>query len=83
MESGKCLLIVQMVDNMKTRDKEYRLLKESTILQQAYMNAPSYKRAIELQKRQDEVYKKWLFFKKFRKEVEKENDKVFRHSNSK
>lgn len=72
-----------MVDNMKAREKEYRLYKESVILQDAYMNTEDYEKSKELQKRQDEVYKKWLFFKKFRKEVEKENDKIFRHSNSK
>lgn len=73
-----------MVDSMKAREKEYKLYKESVILQDAYMNIGDYKKSKELQKRQDEVYKKWRFYKLLRLEMEKkENDKIFRHSNSK
>lgn len=73
-----------MVDNMKAREKEYKLYKESVILQDAYMNIGDYKKSKELQKKQDEVYKKWKFYKLLRLEMEKkENDKIFRHSNSK
>lgn len=69
---------------MKAREKEYKLYKESVILQDAYMNIGDYKKSKELQKRQDEVYKKWKFYKLLRLEMEKkENDKIFRHSNSK
>ena len=56
---------------MKAREKEYRLLKESTTLQSAYMNIGNYEKSKELQKRQNEVYKKWNFYKKLRKEMEK------------
>ena len=59
---------------MKAREKEYKLYKESTILQTAYMNAGSYAKSKELQKKQDEVYKKWKFFKKMRLEMEKKKN---------
>lgn len=69
---------------MKAREKEYKLYQESVILQDAYMNIGDYKKSKELQKRQDEIYKKWRFYKLLRLEMEKkENDKIFRHSNSK
>ena len=66
---------------MKTREKEYKLLQESMILQNAYINIGNYEKSKALQRRQNEVYKKWSFYKKLRKEMEKENDKIFRHSN--
>ena len=56
---------------MKTREKEYKLLQESMILQTAYMNISNYEKSKALQKRQNEVYKKWSFYKKLRKEMEK------------
>lgn len=69
---------------MRAREKEYKLYQESSILQSAYMNEGNYEKSKALQKRQDEVYKKWKFYKLLRLEMEKkENDKIFRHSNSK
>ena len=66
---------------MNTREKEYRLLRESLILQEAYINIGNYEKSKALQKRQDEVYKKWIFYKKLRKEMEKrKDDKIFRIS---
>ena len=56
---------------MTTREKEYRLLRESLILQEAYINIGNYTKSKALQRRQDEVYKKWRFYKKLRKEMEK------------
>lgn len=69
---------------MKAREKEYKLYKESITLQTAYMNIGNYEKSKKLQKRQNEVYKKWKFYKLLRLEMEKEkNDKISRHSNSK
>ena len=68
---------------MKAREREYRLLKESTILQGAYMNVGNYEKSVQLQKKQNEAYNKWKFYNRLRKEMEKENDKISRHSNSK
>lgn len=36
---------------MKAREREYRLLKESTILQGAYMNVGNYEKSVQLQKK--------------------------------
>jgi len=63
-----------MKKNISPREKEYKLYKESVTLQTAYMNAGDYKKSRELQKRQDEVYKKWKFYKNFRIEMEKKKN---------
>lgn len=69
---------------MKAREKEYKLYRESITLQTAYMNIGNYEKSKKLQNRQNEVYKKWKFYKLLRLEMEKEkNDKISRHSNSK
>ena len=60
-----------MKKNISTREKEYNLYRESTILQTAYMNVGNYEKSKALQKKQDEVYKKWRFYKKLRQEMEK------------
>lgn len=66
---------------MNIREKEYRLLRESLILQEAYINIGNYEKSKALQKRQNDVYNKWKFYKKLRKEMEKrKDDKIFRIS---
>lgn len=69
---------------MRVREMEYKLYKESTTLQTAYITTENYEKSKALQKRQDDIYKKWKFYNRLRKEMEKENDKkLFRNSSSK
>lgn len=73
---------------MRAREMEYRLYRASTTLQTAYINAENYEKSKELQNKQNEVYKKWKFYNRMRKEMEKINDEQYykeksnsRHSN--
>ena len=56
---------------MKAKEQEYRLLQESATLRNNYMHLGNYEKSIKMQKRQDEVYKKWKFYNRLRKEMEK------------
>ena len=69
---------------MRAREMEYKLYKESSILQTASINTENYSRSVEIRNKQNEVYKKWKFYNRLRKEMEKENDKkLFGNSISK
>ena len=56
---------------LSIKEQEYKLLQESVILRSTYLDEPNFKRAMALHKKQDELYKKWKFYKKLRKEMEK------------
>lgn len=67
---------------MTPREKEYKLLQESTMLRMAYWEQDNFEKAVEMQKRQTEVYKKWKFFKNLREEMEKLNGKYYKEKSS-
>lgn len=44
------------------REKKERLYKESLLLRLEASNTGDYDKSMELRKRQDKLYKKWLFY---------------------
>lgn len=56
----------------KLRDERYELYKKSRLLQETSKEEKvPQKRTFELNKMQNEIYKKWNFYDKFIKAVEK------------
>ena len=80
MASGKCHKTGQMVNNMKSiRERKNELLAESWRLRDASFEITkkkskkeeNFKRARELQEKENEVWKKKMFFENYLREMEK------------
>ena len=56
------------------REKKERLYKESVLLRFEASNTGNYDKSIELRKRQDKLYKKWLFYSNIIKQMDKTNE---------
>jgi hypothetical protein len=54
------------------REKRFKLLNESKLLQEALFDTEPDKMK-EAKKKQDDVYKKWKFYNNIIKEIEKKN----------
>lgn len=57
--------------NKNLRDERYKILRQSTLLQQAVINEDNKGKAFKIKKKQNEVYKKWKFYDGFIKAQEK------------
>lgn len=56
------------------REKKERLYKESVLLRLEASNTGDYNKSMELRKRQDKLYKKWLFYSNIIKRMDKINE---------
>ena len=56
------------------REKKERLYKESLLLRLEASNTGDYDKSIELRKKQDKLYKKWLFYSNIIKQMDKTNE---------
>lgn len=55
----------------ETKDMQHELYKQSCELRKLSSKTKDFKRARELHKEQDKVYKKWLFFKNLENAIDK------------
>lgn len=55
------------------REKKERLYKESLLLRLEASNTGNYDKSMELRKKQDKLYKKWLFYRNVITEMDKKD----------